>query len=187
MTSSMTTLTALLSRSTTTASLSDLVKVAYSDLHRMASQYFRKEGPGHTLQPTALVNEAFLRLKRSSPIRYTSAEHFFAVMARNMRQTLIDHGRAKRSRKRGGGWKQVPIDNLDAAERDACNPLILAGALARLERLDPPLAEVAKMVAYGGLKTNEVAKSLGIGNSTARKKWHLAKMFLRKEFRDIDQ
>jgi RNA polymerase sigma-70 factor (ECF subfamily) len=160
-----------------------LIAHIYSELHRLAHHYMRSERPGHTLQTTALVNEAYLRLVDVDRIEWRDRAHFFAMAATTMRRVLVDHARAHASEKRGGG---MTIGSL-AADVPAPAPdvdvLALDEALARLALVDPQQAQVVELRYFAGLTIEEVAPVLGVSTGTVKREWSVAKAWLYRELR----
>lgn len=150
----------------------------YDHLRAIAGKYLRRH-PGHTLQPTALVNEAFLRLDTKESAAWESREHFLAVAARAMRYILVDHARRKGADKRGGGQKRVTVSGLvtDDTER-LVDLLALDAALDGLAKLDPRHARVVELRFFGGLGTKEIAKVLEVGTATVERDWFKARAWL---------
>ena len=159
-----------------------LVPLVYEELHRLAKRYMGKERSGHTLQTTALVNEAYLRLVGAKEVRWQNRAHFFAVSARMMRRILVDFARAKHELKRGGGAQQVSLDEALAVSPEPGADLVaLDEALTRLARLHPRQAEVVEMRYFGGLTEEEVAEVLKVSLRTAQQDWRLARLWLYRE------
>ncbi len=159
-----------------------LVPVAYAELRRLADSYLRRERPDHTLQPTALVHEAYMRLVGQDQPDYRDRAHFFGVAAQLMRQILVDHARARKAGKRGGGEAKVPLDSV--ADASATHPevfLDLNDALKRLEERDPRKARVIEMRFFGGLTAEEAAELLGISPETVRRDLRLGQAWLQRE------
>ena len=163
------------------AALTDAV---YAELRALAQSYMRHQRPGHTLQATALVNEAFLRLARANPDAFRDRAHFMAVAATAMRQILVNHAEAKGAAKRGGGAQRV---HLDAAAAEVGHGISLEdvaavdAALRRLEALDARKGRVVEAKVFGGLTNQEVADALGISLTTVESDWRMAKAWLAKE------
>lgn len=162
--------------------LEELVPVVYDELRQLAGRYLRGERPNHTLQPTSLVNEAFLRLLGGSPVRPNDRVHFFALAARTMRQVLVDH-----ARRRAAG-KRIEADNVDDLERiavvvpgDSVELLALNQALERLAELDARQAQVVELRHFGGLENSEIAEVLGISLATVERDWRVARLWLHRE------
>jgi len=161
------------------AALDQLVPLVYDELHRMARQYLRKERAGHTLQTTALVNEAYLRLIDVRQVQWQNRAHFFAIAARLMRQILVDFARERNYQKRGGGEFQI---SLDEAATVACelneDVVALDEALHKLAELDERKSRVVEMRFFGGLTEEEIAETLKVSPETVRRDWRLAKSWL---------
>jgi len=178
------TVTALLadwSRGDTTA-LEQLLPLVYTELRRIATRQLRRERTGHTLQPTALVHEVYLRLVDQRHADWQNRAHFLGVAARIMRRILVDHARRHIAGKRGGGLQCVSID--DAQEIAAAGEmpiLALDNALGRLHDMDPDLARVVELRAFGGLTIDEAAHVLGVSPSTTKRDWRTAKAWLKRE------
>ncbi|HEY2855094.1 MAG TPA: ECF-type sigma factor [Gemmatimonadaceae bacterium] len=168
-----------------------LARLVYAELRRQARRALRKEGEGHTLQATALVHEAWLRLDGQHGARWESRAQFFAVAAQMMRRVLVDHARTRRAAKRGAAPVQVTLDAVDnegAADRgsstlDAIDLLALDDALARLAAFDPKKARLVELRYFGGLSIPEAAATLGVSEATLGREWAVARMWLRRELR----
>jgi RNA polymerase sigma factor (TIGR02999 family) len=161
----------------------ELLALVYSELHAIAEQLMRGQSPAHTLQPTALVNEAYMRLvKADARASWESRAHFFGVAAKAMRSVLVDHARRKRAARRSGGLDRVGLDELAAvfAER-APDLLALDDALDRLSEVDAELERLVELRFFAGLTTAEVARALAISEPTAVRRWRVARMWLRRE------
>ncbi|HKF47740.1 MAG TPA: sigma-70 family RNA polymerase sigma factor [Terracidiphilus sp.] len=159
-----------------------LIPLVYGELHRIAAAYLRREAPDHSLQPTALVHEAYLRLNDIKEIDWQSRSHFFAVSATVMRRILVDHARANRARKRGDGWDAVSLNEaiLPSPER-APEILALDEALNRLSGLDPRQARIVELRFFAGMSEEEIGEVLGISSRTVKRDWRVAKAWLFKE------
>ena len=159
--------------------LQKLTPLIYDELRRIAHRYAQRERNGHTLQTTALINEAYLRLAGSEKHDWQNRSHFFAVTAQVMRHILIDHARRRRYVKHGGEAHQVPIEeaSLMASER-AAELIALDGALEDLATLDPRKARVVELRYFGGLSLEETAESIGVSLMTVRRDWRAAKAWL---------
>ncbi len=141
----------------------------------------RGERDGHTLQPTALVNEAYLRLVDQNRIGWRDRAHFFATAAIVMRRILVDHARARDASKRGGVWRRVTLtDQITAAEGGLLDTLALDQALSRLSEMDERMAKVVEMRFFAGMKMEEIAHVLGVSRRTVAEDWNMAKRWLRK-------
>jgi RNA polymerase sigma-70 factor, ECF subfamily len=159
-----------------------LVPLIYGELRRLAGNHFRGERPGHTLQPTALVHEAYLRLSNLKEIDWQSSGHFFAIAAQMMRRILIDHARSQGSKKRGGGWHAVELETVSIGSAEPLDHLLaLDEALERLSRLDHRQARVVELKFFGGLTEEQAAIALGISTRTVKRDWRLAKAWLYQE------
>jgi RNA polymerase sigma factor (TIGR02999 family) len=162
--------------------LASLTPLVYGELHRLARYYMSKERPGHTLQATALVNEAYVKLVDSSRVQWRNRAHFMAVAAQLMRRILVDFSRSRDSRKRGGDLREVTLDEglvvSDAPESDL---VALDDALSNLAKIDPRKAQVVEMRFFGGLSVDETAEVLGISNITVMRDWNTAKAWLFRE------
>lgn len=169
-----------------------LVPLVYAELRRQARLALRREGDNHTLQTTALVHEAWLRIDGQHDAQWESRSQFFAVAAQMMRRVLVDHARARGAAKRGGGAAQVTLGAIDraagarggaggATAPDAVDLLALDDALARLAALDPQKARLVELRYFAGLSIPEVAEALGISTATVSREWAVARMWLRRE------
>ena len=171
------------------AALDALLPVVYAELRRQARRALRRETAGHTLQPTALVHEAYLRLVDQRPIRWQSRSHFFGVAARCMRQVLVDAARTRRAAKRGRGAHPVTLDDADGVaaapsaggEEAGVEVLALDAALARLAALDPDQARLVELRYFGGLTLDDTAATLGVSAATVSREWTVARRWLRRE------
>ena len=162
--------------------LEKLMPLVYDELHRMARYYMARESPGHTLQPTALVNEAYVRLVDSAHANFQNRIHFFAVCAQAMRRILADWGRSRRALKRGGDIPMVRLDEaLDGAEAPGVDFADLDEALKALAKLDPRKSQVVELRFFGGLNLDETAKVLKVSSDTVLRDWKMAKNWLRCE------
>jgi len=160
-----------------------LVPLVYAELRRQARLALRREGDGHTLQATALVHEAWLRLDDQHDANWESRTQFLAVAAQTMRRVLVDHARARRALKRGGGGTQVTLSAVEqaVAASGEVDVLALDGALARLAILDPRKARLVELRYFAGLSIPEAADALGISPATVGREWAVARMWLRRE------
>ena len=157
----------------------------YPELRSLAAGLMARERGGHTLQPTALVNEAWLRLVDVDLVALQGRAHFFGLAARCMRQVLVDHARQRAAEKRGGGWARVTLDAALVASDDPEFELIaLDHALARFEELDPRAARVAEMRLFAGMTIEEVAADLEVSSRTVDGDWATARMWLARELAD---
>jgi len=162
--------------------LDRLAPLVYQELHRIARGYMARERTDHTLQTTALVNEAYVRLVDARQVTWQDRAHFFAVCARAMRRILVDHARSRGYMKRGGGKLHVQFDEAFGMAWSADpNLLELDEALDRLSALDPRKARVIEMRFFGGLSVEETAEALGISPETVMRDWKLARAWLYRE------
>lgn len=161
--------------------LDRVLPVVYAELRRIAHRQLRNERPGHTLQPTALVHEAYLRLVDQHSVGWQNRAHFFGVAAQVMRRILVDHARRQAAKKRGDGAQRVALDDVPATARDDVPVLALDRALERLARLDPGLARIVELRAFGGLTIDEAAHVLDVSASTAKRDWRTARAWLMRE------
>ena len=162
--------------------LNALLPQVYAELRRMADRQFRMERVDHTLQPTALVHEVYLRLVDQRQVDWHSRAHFFGVAAQVMRRILVDHARRHGAGKRGDGIRCVSIDEAkDVAASNEIPVLALDHALDRLEKIDTELAKIVELRAFGGLTIEETAHVLSVSPSTAKREWRAAKAWLNRE------
>jgi RNA polymerase sigma factor (TIGR02999 family) len=162
-----------------------LFPMVYDELKRQALRFISRERKDHTLQPTALVHEAYLRLVDQTVLKAENRTHFFSIAARLMRQILVDHARQKNAEKRGGSAERLSLEDVDVApEESAADILSLHEALARLETLDQRKARVVEMRFFGGMNEAEIAEVLGVNEKTVRRDWQFAKLWL---FRALSQ
>jgi RNA polymerase sigma factor (TIGR02999 family) len=159
--------------------LDRLTPLVYRELHQIAGRLMAGQRPNHTLQATALVNEAYVRLVDAREASWQDRAHFFALCARAMRQILIDHARARASEKRGGGQVALELDEaLAAAPAREINLLELDDALNRLAALDPRKSQVVELRFFGGLNLEETAEALRVSTKTVQRDWDLARAWL---------
>ena len=169
------------SRGDTTA-LEELLPLVYDELRRLAARQLRGERVNHTLQPTALVHEVYLRLIDQRQVDWHDRAHFLGVAAKTMRRILVDHARRHSARKRGLGVQFVSIDDAGGLAASQDVPLLaLEHALCRLEAVDPELARIVELRAFGGLTIEEAAHVLNVSPSTAKRDWRTAKAWLNRE------
>lgn len=159
-----------------------LIPLVYNELRRIAGIYLRREVPDHSLQPTALVHEAYLRLTDIKEVDWQSRSHFFAVSATLMRRILVDHARASHARKRGNGWDAVSLNEaiLPAPQR-APEILALDEALNKLAVLDQRQSKIVELRFFAGMSEEETGNVLGISGRTVKRDWRVAKAWLFKE------
>jgi RNA polymerase sigma factor (TIGR02999 family) len=160
----------------------DLLPAVYGELRRLAAQHLGDERPSHTLQPTALVNEAYLRLADQPRVKLTSRAHFFRLASKVMRQILVDHARARAAAKRGGSAERITlIDSLVSQDGPDIDLLSLEEALARLGVLSPGKARLVELRFFGGLSIEEAADVLDISRTQATREWRTARAWLADE------
>src|SRR5262245_61868647 len=164
------------------AALDELAPQVYGELRRLARYYLRQERPGHTLQPSDLVHEAYLRLVDEKEIDWQNRAHFFGIAAVRMRHILVEHARNRQAAKRGGAEYRLSLSKADRlAENRDVNLLGLDDALRRLEELDPQMARIVELRYFGGLTIEETAEALRISQSTVKRDWSMARAWLRSE------
>ena len=162
--------------------LGKLMPIVEAELRRLARIHMRRERQGHTLQPTALVNEVFVRLVDAHSIAWADRAHFFGITARLMRRVLVDHARSRGYQKRGGGAHRVTLDeNLAITPAAEVDFVELDAALTRLEALDERKCQIIEMRFFGGFTVEETAQALGVSPDTVKRDWRLAKLWLLKE------
>ncbi len=166
--------------------LDQLWPVIYGELRRLAEQRLRRESPGHTLQATALVHEAYLRLVDQTEVNWQGRAHFFGVAAHLMRQILIQHARAKHAGKRGGDHQKIYLDDVSGlednlSERQDPDVIALDDALNTLAAIAPRQSRIVELRYFGGLSIEETAEVLGISPATVKREWNMAKAWLRRE------
>ncbi len=159
-----------------------LMPLVYDEFRRLADDYLRQETRAITLQPTALVHEAYLKLIDQTRVNWQGRTHFFAVGAQAMRRILVDHARARHRAKRGGGWQRVTLDEhlLLSPQRDA-DLLAVDEAIEKLAKLDPRQARIVELRFFGGLSVEEVAEVLGVSKRTVENEWKIIRAWLRRE------
>jgi len=164
------------------AALAELTPLVYEELRRLAHHFMEGQRPDHTLQTTALVNEAYLRLADQTNPRWQNRAHFFAVAARAMRQILVSYARSQQAQKRGGGAFQVELDEVAIVSPEQSKEIVdLHEALERLATLDSRKAQVVELKYFGGLNYDEMAEVLKISRVTVRRDWEFAKIWLYTE------
>jgi RNA polymerase sigma factor (TIGR02999 family) len=162
--------------------LSELVALVYGELRRLARGYLHKEQKGISLQATALVHEAYIRLLRDENLHWENRAHFLAIAARSMRQILVERARAREAKKRGGGQIAITLNEaIQGHSPQSIDLLVLDEALNRLAALDPKQAEIVELRYFGGLTVEETASVMEIAPATVKRWWGLSKAWLRRE------
>jgi RNA polymerase sigma factor (TIGR02999 family) len=168
--------------------LDQLIPLVYHELHRLAHRYMGRERSAHTLQSTALVHEAYERLINLKDVNWKNRAHFFAVSAQVMRRILVDYARSRRYSKRGGEWRQVPLNEAVAVFRDHRTDIVaLDDALQALAGIDPRKNRVVEMRFFGGLSIKETAEVLNVSEETVVRDWRLAKVWLLRQLSREEQ
>lgn len=168
------------------AALDELLPLVYDELHKQAARYLRRERADHTLQPTALINEAYLKLIDQRQVSWQNRMHFFGIASQMMRRILVDHARTKHREKRGGDDAKVPLEEAmmvaaAAADEKNIDLIALDEALTRLERKDKQQARIVELRYFSGLSLEETAEALNISRTTAARDWAMAKGWLHRE------
>jgi len=162
--------------------VSEVLPLVYDELRQLARRYMRRERPGHSLQATALVHEAYLRLLKDKRRPWRNRAHFFAIAASSMRQILVERARARGAAKRGGSRVRVSLGDVGAGEKDSpLDVLALDDALGRLAAFDPQLARIVELRFFAGLSLEEVAEALSSSVATVKRNWSVARAWLRRE------
>ena len=161
----------------------ELAPLVYDELKRLAAAHMARRSGAHTLQPTALVNEAWLRMMRAERLDFPTRSHFYALASRVMRSLLVDHARARESEKRGGGGTRIAVDDFvdPAASDSGVDVLSIHGALERLAEMDAELGRLVELRFFGGLDMQTAAEVLGLAKRTAERRWRVASAWLREE------
>ena len=165
------------------AALNDLMPLVYQELRKLASGYLRSERPDHTLQPTALIHEAYLRMIGNNMPEWQSRAHFFGIAARLMRQILVEHARTRHAAKRWGGQQKISLDDAPQvfAQTDAAELLVLDDALTKLAAFDERRSRILEMRAFGGMSVEETAQALGVSEATVKREMRLAQAWIHRE------
>ena len=162
--------------------LDKLTPLVYEELRQQAARYLRKERPGHSLQATALINEAYLRLIDVKDVQWQNRAHFFAIAANLMRRILVDHARRRDAEKRGGSQVMLTLDDaFAAAEQPDVDLLAIDEALNKLAMIDAQQARVVELRFFSGLTVEETAAALGVSPKTVKRDWSVARAWLRRE------
>lgn len=157
----------------------DLLPLIYGELRSLAGNYLRRERPDHTLQPTALVHEAYLRLVDQTQVNWQNRAHFFGVAAQMMRRILVDHARAHKAGKRGNDFQKLSLDeNIDKAAEKSAELVMLDDALTELSKVDELKSRIVELRYFGGLTVEETAEVLGVTPVTINRHWRMAKAWL---------
>lgn len=173
-------------RSGDASAAEQLLPLIYAELHRLAASYMRRERKDHTLQPTALINEAYLRLARED-LEWQNREHFIGVAANVMRRVLVDHARAHNAGMRGGGQRRVELEEGIAVSEERSSELLsLDEALSRLAAVNLRQARIVELRYFGGLTVDEVAALLSIAPRSVKRDWALARIWLHKELHEAE-
>ena len=163
-------------------SLDQLMPIVYDELRRQAARYLRREKAGHTLQTTALIHEAYVRLVDQRNMQWQNRAHFFGIAAQMMRRILVDHARSKKRAKRGGSDIRVSLGDAEVAAKDQeLDVVALDEALERLARVDEQQSRVVELRFFSGLSVEETAEVMGISKSTVKRDWSMAKAWLHRE------
>jgi RNA polymerase sigma-70 factor, ECF subfamily len=166
----------------------DLVVLLYSELRSLASRYLRRERSDHTLQTTALVHEAYLRLADQRDVQWKNREQFLGVAAQLMRRILVDYSRGRDAKKRGKGFERVFLEEAAGVSKGRATDVVaLDEALTRLAEFDPQQAHLVELRFFGGLSIEEAAGVLGVSRTTVKRNWNLSKAWLARELRKGDQ
>ena len=169
------------------AALAELTPLVYEELRRLAHHFMEGQRTDHTLQTTALVNEAYLRLADQTNPHWQNRAHFFAVAARAMRQIVVDYARSQQARKRGGGALKIELDEAAIVSPEQSKEIVdLHEALERLAALDSRKAQVVELKYFGGLNYDEMAEVLKISRVTVRRDWEFARAWLQTELHNVD-
>ena len=164
--------------------LDELTPLIYRELKKLAESYLRRERVGHTLQPTALAHEAYIKLIDQQNVRWQNRAHFFGIAAQAMRRILVDHARARLAGKRGSGAAVVALDEaVDVSDQRADQLIALDEALKSLAELDPDKSRVVELKYFGGMTLEEIAEVLGISRATVIREWRMAKAWLYGELK----
>ena len=156
----------------------ELINLVYPELHKIATNYLRRERREHTIQPTALVNELFLKLSEQHSMNWKNRSQFFGIAAEIMRRILVDYARAHHASKRGGDRRCVSLRNIAFGDQPDIDLLVLHDALNMLEKLDPNQARIVELKFFGGLTIKEIEYVMEISHSTVEREWSMAKAFL---------
>ncbi|MCW5961812.1 MAG: sigma-70 family RNA polymerase sigma factor [Pyrinomonadaceae bacterium] len=161
----------------------ELLPLVYDELHLIAHRYLRREREGQTLQTTALVHEAYLKMIDQTRVKWQNRSHFFGIAAQAMRRILVDNARRRHAEKRGSGGIKISLDDkeIDVSDERAAELIMLDEALKKLEAIDPERSRLVELRYFGGLSIEETAEVLGVGTATVNRSWRVAKAWLYKE------
>lgn len=162
------------------AALDELIPLVHDELRRLAGRYMRRENQGHTLQTSALVNEAYMRLVDQKSVQWKNRAHFFGVAAQVMRRILVDHARKRSRAKRGGGAQMVSLADQAGVSKEVAEVIALDEALLNLAEMDPRKSQIVEMKFFGGLTTEEVAEVLKVTPRTVEREWRKARAWLNR-------
>ncbi|MCI0423796.1 MAG: sigma-70 family RNA polymerase sigma factor [Acidobacteria bacterium] len=164
------------------AAIEKLIRVTYKELRRLAGHYMKSERPEHTLQPTALVHEVYLRIFANQPLEWNDQQHFFAVAAKQMRRVLLDYARASNAERRGGDFQRLSMQDIETLPaKPSTHLLVLDEALEKLNEVDPRASQVVELRYFGGLTESEAASVLGISVATLKRDWEFGKAFIARQ------
>ena len=165
--------------------LESLMPVVYAELHRQAANYLRRERVGHTLQPTALINEVYMKLIDQQHVSWQNRAHFFGIASQAMRRILVDHAKTRHRNKRGGNAEKVPIEAAELAisKTKSVDLIALDESLTRLSQLDERQARIVELRFFSGMSVEETAEALGISAATVKNDWRSAKAWLYQELK----
>lgn len=167
------------------SALTKLIPLVYQELHKIAARYMRRENPGHTLQTSGLVHEAYLKLVNQKNVRWQNRAHFFGVAAQLMRRILVDHARKHTRLKRGGAGQRLSLDETAIVSTDrAAEFIALDDALTSLAEMDPYKSRIVEMKFFGGLDFEEIAEVEKVSSRTIRREWRKAKAWLLQEMQE---
>jgi RNA polymerase sigma factor (TIGR02999 family) len=167
------------------AAMDELMVLVYDELRRLASRYMRRESQGHTLQTSALVNEAYLRLIDQKKVHWQNRAHFFGVAAQLMRRILVDHARSRSRAKRGGGAQMVSLGEQAATSKGIADVIALDDALKHLSEMDPRKSRIVEMKFFGGLTNEEVAEVMKVTSRTVEREWRKARAWLHRAISEV--
>jgi RNA polymerase sigma factor (TIGR02999 family) len=157
----------------------ELLPIIYDELKRIAASYLRRERSDHTLQPTALVNEAYMKMVDITQVSWQNKAHFVGVAANQMRRILVDHARKHNAEKRGGEFQIMTLnEEIDASDEQSADLIALDDALTELAKMDPTKAKIVELRYFGGLTTDETAEVLGVSSITVKRHWKMTKAWL---------